>query len=95
MSTQPIYTCEAWQEMITAMHSGERIQIEEAVYDYFLEVLPPVYMGRRITLPGGDTRTVGFGFAEGAEPITAFWCEGNRDAGWSFYCQRTEEMNRG
>ena len=90
-----IHTMETWAETIAAMHSGERVEISEAVYNYFLEVLPPVYMGRRITLPGGDTRRVAFGFAEGAEPITAFWREGSQDAGWSFYCQRTKEMNRG
>ena len=90
-----IYTTEAWDEMIAAMRSGERIQVEEGVYDYFLEVLPPIYMNRRITLPGGESQRVSFGFAEGAEAIVAFWCQGNSDAGWSFFCQRTEEINRG
>lgn len=103
-TTQKIYTTENWQEMIAAMHSGEAIEISEDVFDYFLEVLPPVYMGARRIVGNGAgrrERRVSFGFAEGAEPITAFWGEGsNLDPSMGgdqrrFFCQRTAEMNRG
>ncbi len=47
------YRCDNWSETINAMHSGEIIEIGEDVFDYFLEVLPPVYMKRNIALPGG------------------------------------------
>ena len=85
-----IYTTEAWEEMIAAKNSGAKIEITEEVYDYFLEVLPPAYMGRVAKLPGIGPRLVDFGFAEGAEPITAFWRENGK-----FYCMQTNEMNRG
>ena len=76
-----------WNELIAAMHSGRVIEVEAETYNYFLEVLPPVYIGRKIKLPSGE-RVVDFGFAEGCEPITAFWSTGGR-----FYCQRTAEVN--
>ena len=77
-----------WTEFLRKMHSGDQLEIDETVYDYFLEVLPPKY-GR---FPLADGRTIGcdFGFAEGAEPITAFWRRAGR-----FYCQRTAAMARG
>ena len=48
-------------EFVGRMHSGERIAIDDEMFDYFLEVLPPVRMFSN-----------GFGFAEGAEPIVRF-----------------------
>lgn len=39
----------------------------------------------------GTRRCVAFGFAEGAEPITAFWITADK----RFYCQRTTEVNHG
>jgi hypothetical protein len=59
---------------------------------------------RRIVGDGYNRRErrVTFGFAEGAEPITAFWIEANAcdsndaraDSGRRYFCQRTTEMNR-
>lgn len=77
-----------WKEFIGKMNSGEEVQIDEEVFDYFLEVLPPVYMGKHVSLPGGKTVHASFGFAEGAEYVTAFW----QNKG-CFYCQQTNEMN--
>lgn len=91
--TDTVYTTENWAEMINAMHSGAVIEIGEDVFYYFLEVLPPVYMARVMDI-GGQRRRVLFGFAEGSEPITAFWSEGLRTH-QRFYCQRTAEVNRG
>lgn len=85
---ETVYTCDTWKDTIAAMHSGEKIEIDEGVFDYFLEVLPPVYMGRTVALPCGETRCVSFGFAEGYEPVTAFWSTKGR-----YYCQRTAEIN--
>jgi hypothetical protein len=78
-----------WDEFIKAMNSGEVIEIDEAMFDYWLEVLPPIYMGRAVTV-AGQTRRLSFGFAEGYDYITAFWRDGGR-----FFCARTEEMNHG
>jgi hypothetical protein len=53
---------EDWAGMIArTAQVGVACVIDEETYDYFLEVLPPKYMGR------------GFAFAEGAEPLRYFW----------------------
>ena len=73
------YECprEQWTEFINAMNSGEKIEIDEEMYYYWLEVLPPARY-----YDGG-----GFGFAEGIDNITKFWREGE-----VYYCQRTKEI---
>ncbi len=91
-----VYTKDNWGGLMEAMHSGQKIEIDEEVFDYWLEVLPPVYMGKRVTLPGGEVVHATFGFAEGAEQVTAFWTNGPRHQEGNprrFFCQRTEEMN--
>lgn len=77
-----------WDEFIAAMHSGAPVEIDEEMFFNWLEVLPPVHMGRRVTFPDGTTVHASFGFAEGAEEVTAFWREGTR-----FFCRRTETIN--
>lgn len=47
--------------MARTAQAGVACAIDEETYDYFLNVLPPKYMGR------------GFAFAEGAEPLRWFW----------------------
>lgn len=84
-----IYTKTNWSESIEAMHSGNVIEIDSDIFDYFLGVLPPIYMGRTMFI-GGKNRYVAYGFAEGYEKIVAFWSEGEH-----YYCQQTKEMNRG
>src|SRR2546426_112399 len=54
---------EEWSAMIARISVPGRIaDIDEEAYFYFLEVLPPKFMG------GGC-----FAFAEGAEPFRFFW----------------------
>ncbi len=84
---------EEWTEFIKAMHSGKVFECDEEMYFYWLEVLPPIFMGGQINfLPGheGHAMHVDFGFAEGAEPITVFWrsLDGKR-----FFGQRTKKIN--
>ena len=64
---------EDWSGMIarTALVSVACV-IDEETYDYFLEVLPPKYMGH------------GFAFAEGAEALRWFW----RAKTDQFYCRQ-------
>lgn len=86
-------TTEQWQDFIKAMNSGERFQVDEEMFYYWLEVLPPVFMNREITfLPGheGHRMYVSFGFAEGAEPITVFWVDPSDK---HFYGQQTKKIN--
>ena len=86
---------EKWKEFIKAMHSGNEFEVDAEMFDYWLGVLPPVFMGRTITwVPchEGHPMKVDFGFAEGAESITVFWrsLDGKR-----FFGQRTHKINRG
>lgn len=77
-----------WDALIHDMDSGKLVEINEAVFDYFLGVLPPVYMNRDVTLPGGRMVRASFGFAEGRDYVTAFW----RDPE-GIFCQRTNLIN--
>ncbi len=53
---------EPWDQMIQRISApGTAAEIDEETYDYFLEVLPPRWMGQ------------GFMFAEGAEALRYFW----------------------
>lgn len=81
-------TKENWSELIKAMHSGEIFETDVDGFDYFLEVLPPVYMSKVVTLPNGEKVKATFGFAEGAEPIVAFWSKGGR-----YYGCKTNQIN--
>ncbi len=89
-----IYTRENWQEMIAARDSGEVVEVNQDIYWYFLEVLPPAYMGRTVTLPNGQKQLADYGFAEGYETVTAFWQVGpNSSDNRQYFCCRTREMN--
>jgi len=88
------YECsrEEWQAFIEAMGSGHKFEVDEENWYYWLEVLPPVFMGEAIDyFPGreGQPTPVSFGFAEGTEPITVFWKWQGR-----YYGQRTKRINR-
>ena len=73
---------------LEAMHSGQPFEMDEESWYYWLEVLPPVYMGRTVKLPSGEKVRASFGFAEGEEHITAFWKQGGKFMG----CQ-TNQLN--
>ena len=66
----------AREEFLKAMHSGEQFECDAEMYYDFLEVLPPVFMGKNIEFPDGQKVRARFGFAEGEEFITAFWMTG-------------------
>ena len=73
---------------LAAMHGYEPFEMDEESWYYWLEVLPPVHMGRNVILPNGEKIRAACGFAEGAEEITVFW----RFAGRHFGC-RTRTVN--
>ena len=76
-------------EFVAAMSSRLPFEIDAESWYYWLEVLPPVYMGRTVKLPSGKTVRASFGFAEGEEAITAFWEHDGR-----YYACGTDEINR-
>jgi hypothetical protein len=71
-------TPDTWQEFLAAMQSGQTFECDEAMFNYWLEVLPPAHMGRNVVLPNGDKVRAAFGFAEGQDFITVFWSSGGR-----------------
>ena len=88
-----LYTRENWAAAMIAMNKGERLEIDLDIYTHFLEVLPPIYMGKHVTLPGGEKIFANFGFAEGWDFVTAFWHEKKDGAERRYFCQKTEQMN--
>ena len=83
------FTMQDWTALIAAMHSGEVFEVDEEVWFYWLEVLPPIYMHNNRAIDGVD-RKCSFGFAEGAEQITDFWREGGR-----YFGKRSERWHNG
>lgn len=83
----------AWDAFIKAMNSGAEVEIDAAMYDYCLEVLPPIFMNRLVPFPDPKTpMRYDFGFAEGAEPVTVFWRAGHGTE-TRHYCRQTAIMN--
>ena len=60
--TSTVWTYADWQALkvgeksafLAAMHSGEPFECDEEMFYYWLEVLPPVYMGALIILPSSS-----------------------------------------
>ena len=98
--TPQVFTMDTIRQFCEARETGRRVEVDRELWYYFLEVLPPVHMGYRATVnnEAGDgviTIQASFGFAEGYEPVTAFWQgHGTMLEGGRFFCQRTKEMNR-
>ena len=59
----PLPEREGWSDMIRRTTApGALCQVDEETYDYFLDVLPPRWMGNG-----------GFAFGEGADHLRLFW----------------------
>src|SRR5207249_2111300 len=59
---------EEWPALVERIsRPGKAAEVTEKTFDYWLEVLPPQWMG-----PGA------FCFAEGMEPFRLFWSRGGR-----------------
>jgi len=71
---------EPWKNMIERTgQPGRACEVDEETFDYFLDVLPPRWMGSRSI----------FAFGEGADHLRLFWQSGDR-----WYCrQLTAEEN--
>ncbi len=80
----------AWRPYFAALKRGERCEIDEKFYDYFLGVLPPIFMSRTVELVDGTQRYANFGMAEGQRvTITAYWSEREGDV-TRYFSQRTK-----
>jgi hypothetical protein len=78
------------EEFARDRQEGRKLEISVELFWYYLEVLPPVHMAYNATLSDGSTKRAEYGFAEGYEPVTAFWREGER-----CYAQLTLEVHHG
>ncbi len=76
-------TPDDWRSFVRAMRSGDPVEMDSGMWEYWLNALPPVYMDRTI-----DGRHYSFGAAEGREAVVDFWREGGR-----LYCRRSERIN--
>jgi hypothetical protein len=94
--TTIVYELEPIALFCAARDTGAVVEITRELFDYFLDVLPPVRM--HYSAPILDANGVpgrvsaDFGFAEGAETITAFW-HGFGPLKGRFFAQRTTQMN--
>lgn len=92
-----IYTMETISQFACDKKSGDMLEVDEELFDWFLEVLPPIHMYYAATVKNGKgTGTIqlkaAFGFAEGAERVTAFW-QGCNEMKGRYFAQLTTEMN--
>jgi hypothetical protein len=96
------YTMDTINAFCKARDTGECVEVDEELFNYFLEVLPPIHMGYRATVKCSKLASrpedhghiqiyADFGFAEGAELVTAFWS--SKVDGTRYYAQLTTEMN--
>ena len=76
----PCYANEEWAGMIARTTAPGRIcEVNSATYDYFLEVLPPRWMGMGAS----------FVFGEGAEELRLFWTA-NTEYGRQYFCRQLD-----
>jgi hypothetical protein len=71
----PLPDDEEWKGMVERTTAPGRVcQVDEETYWYFLEVLPPRWMGRG----------AGFAFGEGADHVRLFW----RGPDETYFCRQ-------
>jgi hypothetical protein len=77
----PLPAQEGWNGMISRTTLFGRVcEVAGETYDYFLEVLPPRWMGDG-----------GFAFGEGADPLRLFW-QVNTPNGRQCFCRQLNEI---
>lgn len=68
-----VYTEDTNGAFHAEVSKGGTVEVDEGLFDYYLDVLPPRFMGRTVTLADGSKRWATFGFAEGEDKPIAFW----------------------
>lgn len=81
-----------FRAFVAALRGGDVLEVDAAMFDYFLNVLPPVFMGRSLEYQG-VVRPYVFGSAEGCDFIAVWWVERDRDGNKRYYAQRTTYRN--
>ena len=71
---------EDWKGMIgRTTTEGQICEVEGETYDYFLEVLPPRWMGQG-----------GYAFGEGSDPLRLLWTA-HTEFGRQYFCRQLSE----
>jgi len=88
---------------LSAIESHEPVEIDEAMFMYWLEVLPPKTpqspdveprgMGGLWKRPDGTVQRYSFAQAEGQEELTAFWRTKDDDGSVRYFAQRMPIVN--
>jgi len=84
-----VFTRDDWKDFIEEKYSGRVFEVDEDIFEYWLEVLPPIMMNQMTQLPNGDKVKCAFWSAEGYEPVTYWW----RKDGRYFGCTDLDLMN--
>ncbi len=92
MPEQTVYDLDHIADFCAARDRDGIVEVAADLFDYFLEVLPPVWMNRSLRLPTGEIRTCSFGFAEGHERITAFFRRPSAGGGYRYFAFLTPEI---
>jgi len=87
-------TPESWKEFIRLLDNCEIVQIDESMFYYWLEVLPPVYM-HKDQLIDGVSRFCSFGFCEGSDYVIDFWHTKTATGEHLRYCKKSNRYHRG
>ena len=96
MKTQTIYTMDTIEAYSAALDRGEVCQVDEDLFYWYLEVLPPVYMGRDRFVEIDGVKFVkhcSFGFAEGRDFITDFWVNKDGSHITARFAKKSKQMN--
>ena len=79
--TVPLPDREVWSATIAPTTLFGRVcEVTGETYDYFLDVLPPRWMGDG-----------GYAFGEGSDPLRLFWAA-NTQHGRQFFCRQLDEI---
>jgi hypothetical protein len=90
MIGMPTYSRDKMAAFWEEIWKGKVCRIDQHLFDYYLDILPPAFMGRTVKMIDGTERRCAFGFVEGADRITGFW-----QSGGSYYAQHTALVSRG
>jgi hypothetical protein len=87
-----VYTyADDFRAFLAVEGSGDVIEIDAEMYRYYENILPVKGICEMVTIRG-VRRFVDYLQAEGDEPLTAFWPQGEGE-GARFFCQQTNIMN--
>jgi hypothetical protein len=97
------HTSEDFAAYLTARETGAVVEVDEQLFDYWLNVLPPKQprhpsvkltgMGGIWTRSDGTVQRYSFAQAEGAEELTAFWRTKDAAGEVHYFAQRMPIIN--